>query len=84
MRFLKKDAIYYLRTSRGYVRVKYIIGRKRKRVFHSLDNRTQYTLSVEEAEVLISRVPRMKGALKRMNLIKKINRGGKNATTYNH
>ena len=76
-KYCKKGHLYYLRLPHGYLRVEYIGIKDRKRIFNTVNGATQYTLSADEVDRLIARVPRQKGAIKRLAAYKKFNQGQK-------
>lgn len=74
-KYLKKGELYYIRLPHGYLRVQYICIKDHQRKFHSLNGATEYSLSMDEVNRLVARVPRQKGALKRLAAYKKFNKG---------
>lgn len=74
-KYCKKGELYYLRLPHGYLRVEYIGLKDHKRLFNTVSGTTQYILTAEETTRLIARVPRQKGALKRLANYKKFRAG---------
>ena len=71
MRFFKKGEIYYVRLPDGYIRCEYLGSKKCRRRFRRIDGKIDYLLTPTEADRLAARVPRQKGALKRLAEFKK-------------